>query len=1159
MAKVVFSDSFDFAHAPSWTVFFAGGAPTFLTIYDQTKDMTFYGAFTYSGSPSNPKVAGTVTQISLAINHFVVYDITDIKLDAAKLQQLVLTPNGAQQFYAYVLSGNDTISSRGPYTMGYAGNDTFVGPLSGVVDGGTGFDTYLGSTASPMTVDLTRLRITSTSGDEPVSVTLRAVEAVVGGNGNDTFIGSSGNDSMDGAIGIDTVSFAAVTTALQVDLSAGTSRGAGTDVVKRFENVIGGKAADQISGSAAANVLDGGAGADTLRGGAGNDTYVIDQSGDRIVESSGGGFDTVRSAVSYVLGSEFEHLVLTGSAATRGTGNAAANRLSGNVGGNALDGGSGADTLDGAGGADSLNGGSGADSLLGGDGNDQLLGGTDNDTLAGGVGNDTLDGGTGSDRLYGGVGDDLYRVDGLDSIVVDESGYDTVTTLSSFSLGSVDIEKLVLGGSSAINGTGSAIANLIIGNAANNLIDGQSGSDTMQGGAGNDTYVVGSSGDLIVELAGQGDDLVRSSVSEILAANVENLVLTGSANIYGTGNALDNVITGNAGANHLDGSTGADTMTGGAGDDTYVVEHAGDVLVEVEGGGRDTVRSTLNWTLASPFENLVLIGTAAINGTGNTRSNLLTGNGAVNRLDGRAGADTLVGGAGNDIYIVDSTGDQIVEIGDGGSDTVYSSVDWVLAANVESLVLQGSALNATGNDGDNRIVGTAGANRLVGGLGRDTLVGGAGDDTYNVDGGIVIEEAEGGYDTMERWGTLTLAAHVEKGVLLSSGILTGNTLGNLLDGSSGDDTFVGGGGADTMQGGAGSDWYNVDSLDDVVIEASNDTASLDRLITSLSVDTPVIGIEQYELLGSENLRVTAGAGSQRLYGNSGDNVLNGGAGADQLYGGLGSDVYYVDNVGDVVDESSFDGFDEVFSSVSVASGWTRIDRITLTGTANLSASISELGQIVAGNAGNNVLDGGRAGIVSFHNATGAVNVDLQAGTASGFGTDQVTRFRGIVGSDYGDTLRGGSDADSLTGGSGEDVFQFWHATADTVRDFASGVDRLAIDQSEMAIGNGDLLIDGVVQIDGPGGFGTDAELVLGASTTGLANWASEAAVAIGSASSAYSTGQSALFAVQGIGGIGIYRFVSSGEDALVQESELTLLTLLSGATSLTAQDLLWIG
>ena len=96
----------------------------------------------------------------------------------------------------------------------------------------------------------------------------------------------------------------------------------------------------------------------------------------------------------------------------------------------------------------------------------------------------------------------------------------------------------------------------------------------------------------------------------------------------------------------------------------------------------------------------------------------------------------------------------------------------------------------------------------------------------------------------------------------------------------------------------------------------------------------------------------------------------------------------------------------------MASGWTRIDRITLTGTANLSASISELGQIVAGNAGNNVLDGGRAGIVSFHNATGAVNVDLQAGTASGFGTDQVTRFRGIDG-DHQIVVAGAAGADRL--------------------------------------------------------------------------------------------------------------------------------------------------
>ncbi len=287
-------------------------------------------------------------------------------------------------------------------------------------------------------------------------------------------------------------------------------------------------------------------------------------------------------------------------------------------------------------------------------------------------GNDTLSAGTLAATLRGGIGNDVYVISNAGQVVIENAneGTDSVRSTISYTL-TDNVEVLLLDGTAHINGTGNALDNRITGNAGNNVLTGGAGNDTLDGGsAGNDTliggadddtYIVSHAGMTLVEKAGEGTDLVRSTVSFTLSANFERLVLEGTANINGTGNnegnrivgnTGNNIITGGTGNDNLDGGTaGTDTLIGGKGDDLYWVNHTGTTLVEKAGEGNDTVRSTLSWTLGENFEQLVLEGTANINGTGNALANRIVGNAGNNVINGGAGNDSMTGNGGNDTFV----------------------------------------------------------------------------------------------------------------------------------------------------------------------------------------------------------------------------------------------------------------------------------------------------------------------------------------------------------------------------------------------------------------------------------------------------------------------------------------------------------------------------
>nr|MCE2718594.1 DUF4347 domain-containing protein [Anabaena sp. 49628_E55] len=213
-------------------------------------------------------------------------------------------------------------------------------------------------------------------------------------------------------------------------------------------------------------------------------------------------------------------------------------------------------------------------------GNDWIKAGTGNDDLGGGNGNDTLNGGAGADLLGGGSGNDTYVVDNVGDVIIEflNSGIDNVESSITWTLKN-HLENLTLQGTTAINGTGNNLNNIITGNTGNNTLNGGLGNDTLNGdlgndtligGAGNDSYYVDNTVDTITELVNQGTDIVFSTVTYTLTPNTENLTLQGTTAINGTGNELNNNITGNAADNILTGGLGNDTLTGNAGADTLI-------------------------------------------------------------------------------------------------------------------------------------------------------------------------------------------------------------------------------------------------------------------------------------------------------------------------------------------------------------------------------------------------------------------------------------------------------------------------------------------------------------------------------------------------------------------------------------------------------------
>ena len=285
--------------------------------------------------------------------------------------------------------------------------------------------------------------------------------------------------------------------------------------------------------------------------------------------------------------------------------------------------------------------------------------------------------------------------------------------------------------------SGTDQADTLVGTLGNDTIDGHLGADTMTGGDGNDIYVVDNASDRVVETNTSTSqiDTVQASVSWTLGANLENLVLTGTSDINGTGNERQNFITGNAANNVLNGAAGADSMSGGDGNDTYYVDNADDIVIETNSnavpGGIDSVHSSLAaHTLANNVERLYIDSTGAANGTGNALDNTLFAGAGNNVLDGRDGNDTVsFERALSGVTVNLSTSAQQNTVG-SGLDTLKFFENLTGSAYADSLSGNSAANVLNGGAGNDTLVGGSGDDRLIGGAGTDNLTGGTGADTY---------------------------------------------------------------------------------------------------------------------------------------------------------------------------------------------------------------------------------------------------------------------------------------------------------------------------------------------------------------------------------------------------------------------------------------------
>jgi Ca2+-binding RTX toxin-like protein len=791
-----------------------------------------------------------------------------------------------------------------------------------------------------------------TSGDDTIN----------GLGGNDTITPSDGDDLINGGDGRDSIEFrAAATSAIVVDFTAGTITGGGTGTISftSIERVLGSFFGDRMSGNAAGQNLTGKAGDDTLWGAGGIDTLWGGSEADtfQFRETGTANADSISDFVSGT-----DKILLDGAAfsalAAGGNFVAGDTRFAANASGTAQDAsdrviyetdtrqiwydadgtGAGARQLiatlqsgatlaatdiivvagtSGGGGAN-ITGTAGNDSLVGTSGNDSINGLGGNDTLIGNAGNDTLDGGSGTDSMNGGSGADTYLVDANADVTADsglDAGADLViSTVSAWAL-AAEIENLTLG-TGAFTGIGNVRSNVLLGNSADNYLEGGWGDDTLTGADGSDTLWGGLDNDSLVGGA-MGDNLSGDDGNDFLDGG------DGDDALYGEGG--NDTLLGGAGDDFMvlgtsfgGSSTGNDSFNGGLGFDHLVLAAGSGAVVDLASGTAVTAEGTST-----------LVSVESINGTdfadqmrGDGADNRLVGANGNDTIEGRAGDDLLNGGIGTDI-LIGGLGNDIL-YGEDGDPELEPEIDYFVfdvaagAANADSVEdfisaldrihLDGTAmanLGASGDfsAGDARFFAAAGA---TGGHDADDRV------VYNTSTGELYYDADGnGAAAAQLIATLQGAPAL---ATTDISVINGSApSGNVINGTSGNDTLSGTAANDTINGLAGNDVILAGSTGGSdVIDGGADRDSIEfkeRATSAVVVDygsgtitggsSGSISFTSIERVVGSNFNdsLTGNTAAQNLTGQGGADTLAGAGGADTLWGGGGNDAFIFRDMG----------------------------------------------------------------------------------------------------------------------------------------------------------------------------------------------------------------------------------------------------------------------